>query len=50
MQYFARSGNFVQPVEEQLSGVSDVQPTASATGLVEQIGAQLKMGQLRIHI
>lgn len=38
MQYFAKSGNFIQPVEELLSGVSYVQPMASATGIVRQVG------------
>ena len=38
MQYFAKSGNFIQPVEELLSGVSYVQQTASATGIVRQVG------------
>lgn len=37
MQYFAKSGNFIQPVEELLSGVSCVQPMASATGIVRQV-------------
>lgn len=40
MQYFARSGNFVQPVEELLSGISYVQSTASATGVVHQVGVR----------
>jgi len=38
IQYFAKSGNFIQPVEERLSGVSYVQPMASATGIVQQVG------------
>lgn len=38
MWYFAKSGNFIQPVEELLSGVSYVQPTASATGIDRQVG------------
>ena len=38
MWYFAKSGNLIQPVEELLSGVSYVQPTASATGIVRQVG------------
>lgn len=37
MKYFAKSGNFIQPVEEILSGVSYVQPMASATGIVRQV-------------
>lgn len=37
MQYFAKSGNFTQPVEELLSGVSYVQPMASATDIVRQV-------------
>lgn len=38
MLYFAKSGNFIQPVEEIFSGVSYVQPTASGTGIVRQVG------------
>lgn len=37
MQYFAKSGIFIQSVEELLSGVSYVQPMASATGIVRQV-------------
>lgn len=37
MQYFAKCGNFIQPVEELLSGVSYVQTMASATGIVRQV-------------
>ena len=37
MQYFAQSGNFIQPVEEVLPGVSYVQQRDSATGMVKQV-------------
>lgn len=37
MQYFAKSGTFIQPIEELLPGVSFVQQTDSATGIVKQV-------------
>jgi len=37
MQYFTKSGNFIQPVEELLPGVSYVQQRDSATGSVRQV-------------
>lgn len=37
MQYFAKSGTFIQPIEEVLPGVSYVQQTDSATGVVKQV-------------
>ena len=38
MTYFATTGNFIQPVEEILHRVTYVQSTASATGIVQQVG------------
>ena len=38
MWYFAKSRNLIQPVEELFSGVAYVQPMASATGIVRQVG------------
>lgn len=37
MQYFAKSGTFIQPIEQVLPGVSYVQQTDSATGVVKQV-------------
>jgi len=38
MQYFAKSGNFIQPVEEKFPGGTNiVQQRASATGTVRQV-------------
>lgn len=37
MQHFAKSGNFIQPVEEVLPGFSYVQQRDSATGAVRQV-------------
>lgn len=43
MQYFAKSGNFIQPVEEIFpGGTSIVQQRASATGTVRQLDAVLR--------
>ncbi|KAI2655858.1 ATP synthase subunit b [Labeo rohita] len=40
MQYFAKSGNFIHPLEEALPGVSFVQRRDSATGTVRQVAVQ----------
>lgn len=37
MQYFVKSGNFIDPVEEAFTGESFVQRRASATGTVRQV-------------
>lgn len=40
MQHFAKSGNFIHPVEETFPGVSYVQRRDSATGTVRQVAVQ----------